>query len=70
MCIQRHHPSTVGHIVSREGITDDLDKVKPILNAPAPKNMKTLCQFLGQIRWHSRMLRYLAEFATLLHTVD
>ena len=45
------------------------DKVKEILEAPAPTNAKTLNRFLGQIRWHSRMIRYLADFATPLHAI-
>ena len=59
----------LGHIVSKEGIAMDPDKVKAILEAPAPTNAKALSRFLGQIRWHSRMIRYLADFATPLHAV-
>ena len=57
----------LGHIVSEEGIAVDPDKVKAILEAPAPLNAKALSRFLGQIRWHSRMIRYLADVATSLH---
>ena len=32
-----------------------------------PRNAKALSWFVGQIRWHSRMLRYLADFTSLLH---
>ena len=39
----------LGHIVSREGIAMDPDKVKAILEAPAPTNIKALSRFLGQI---------------------
>ena len=46
----------LGHIVSKEGIAMDPDKVQAILNAPAPTTAKALSRFLGQIRWHSRML--------------
>jgi hypothetical protein len=45
----------------------DPDKVKAILEAPAPQNAKALSRFLGQIRWHSRMIRHLADFSTPLH---
>ena len=58
----------LGHIFS-EGIVVDLDKIKAILQAATPTNAKALSRFLGQIRWHSRMLRYLADFTTLLHAV-
>ena len=50
-----------------DGIAIDPDKVKAILEAPTPTNAKALSRFLGQIRWHSRMIRHLADFATPLH---
>jgi hypothetical protein len=59
----------LGHIVSKEGIAMDPDKVKAILEAPAPQNAKALSRFLGHIWWHSRMIRHLAHFATPLHAV-
>ena len=58
----------LGHIVSQEGIAVNLDKVRAILEAPVPTNAKALSRFLGQIRWHSRMIRYLADVAIPLHT--
>ena len=57
----------LGHIVSKDGIAVDSDKVREILEAPTPNNVKALSQFLGQIRWHSWMIRHLADFATPLH---
>jgi hypothetical protein len=57
----------LGHIVSKEGIAMDPNKVKAILEAPAPHKAKALSRFLGQIRWHSRMIHHLADFATPLH---
>ena len=58
----------LGHIVSKEGIAVDPDKVRAILEAPAPTNAKALSRFLGQIRWHSGMIQHLADFATPLHS--
>jgi hypothetical protein len=55
------------HIVSKDGIAMDPFKVKAILEAPASHNAKALSRFLGQIRWHSRMIRHLADFSTPLH---
>jgi hypothetical protein len=57
----------LGHIVSKEGIAMGANKVKAVLEAPAPHNAKALSQFLRQIRWHSRMIRHLVDFATSLH---
>jgi hypothetical protein len=59
----------MGHIVSKDGIAMDPDKVKASLEAPVPHNAKALSRLiLGKIRWHSRMIRRLADFATPLHT--
>ena len=57
----------LGHIVSKEGIAVDPGKIDAIIKSPTPKNAKQLGRFLGQLCWHSRMLRHLADFATPLH---
>ena len=59
----------LGHIVSKEGIAVDPNKISAITQAKKSANAKALSQFLGQICWHSQMLRYLADFATVLHAV-
>ena len=59
----------LGHIVSKEGIAMDPDKVRAILEVPAPSNAKALSRFLGQIWWHRRMIRHLVDFVTPLHIV-
>ena len=55
----------LGYIVIKKGIAMDLDKVKAMLEAPSPKNAKSLSKFLGHIQWHSCMIRYLADFQHL-----
>ena len=57
----------LGHIVSKGGIAVDPNKVRAILEAPVPNYAKALSRFLGQLSWHSRMLRHLVDFATPLH---
>ena len=57
----------LGHIVSKEGIAVDPGKIDAIIKSPTPKNAKQLGRFLGQLCWHSRMLRHLADFASPLH---
>ena len=57
----------LGHIISAEGIAVNPRKIDAIIKSPTPKNAKALGRFLGQLRWHSRMLRHLADFATPLH---
>ena len=57
----------LGYIVNREGIIVDPNKVKAIMDAPPLTTAKAVSQFLGQIRWHSRMIQYLADVVTPLH---
>ena len=57
----------LGHIVNPVGIVVDPDKVKAVIEAPPPTNAKALRRFLGKIRWHSHMIRYLVDVATPLH---
>ena len=52
----------LGHIVSKEGISMDPDKVKAILEAPRPTNAKAMSKFLGHVL-------YLEDFATPLYAV-
>ncbi|MGC7965299.1 hypothetical protein ACP3WC_24220, partial [Salmonella enterica] len=51
----------MGHIISKEGVSIDPRKVEAIRQAPEPKTLKQLTRFLGQVKWHSRFLRYLAH---------
>ena len=40
------------------------------MEVPLPTtNVEALSRFLGQIRWHSWMIRYLADVATSLHAI-
>ena len=48
----------LGHIVSKEGIVVDPNKITAIIEAKSRIIAKALNRFLGKILWHSRMLRY------------
>ena len=37
----------LGHIVSQNGISTDLDKIKVIVDLPRPKNVKEVQAFMG-----------------------
>ena len=45
----------------------DPNKISAIIQAKSVTTTKALSCLLGQIRWHSRMLWYLADFAMPLH---
>ena len=66
-CVTRG--TLLGHTIDWDGIIVDPNKVKAVMDAPPPTNAKALSQVLGQIRWHNRIIRYLADFATPLHVV-
>ena len=46
----------LGYIVNEDGLKTDDDKVKPILEYPAPFNVRQLRRFLGMIGWYSRFI--------------
>ena len=52
----------LGFIVQRDGLTVDPEKVKPILEYPAPTNLKQLRRLLGMSSWYRR---FIPQFATL-----
>ena len=56
----------VGNVVSADGIAVDPDKVAVIMLASPPTTAKQMLRFLGQVRWHGRMLGYLADVAAPL----
>lgn len=52
----------LGFLVNREGLQIDPDKVAPVVNYPAPRNVKQLRRFLGMASWYRR---FIPSFATL-----
>ena len=52
----------LGYIVNEDGLKTDDDKVKPILEYPAPLNIRHLRRFLGMIGWYSRCIAHLGEY--------
>ncbi|XP_029163431.1 uncharacterized protein LOC114934886 [Nylanderia fulva] len=51
----------LGFIVSKEGLSVDPEKAQPILEYPAPTNLKQLRRFLGMSSWYRR---FIPQFAT------
>ena len=52
----------LGYIVNEDSLKADEDKVRPILEYPAPNNLRQLSRFLGMIGWYSRFIVRLAEY--------
>ena len=51
----------LGHMVSERGIEVDLDKIKTMLDMPAPKTKKEIRGFLGRLQYISRFIARLTD---------
>lgn len=53
----------LGHIIDREGVHMMNDKVKAIMEWPAPKSIEEVRSFLGTIGYYRRFIRMFSEIA-------
>ena len=51
----------LGHIVSKEGLSVDSDKVRVVTEMITLENLKELERLIGQLKWHSQFIKYLAH---------
>eukprot|EP00253_Pinus_taeda_P004841 PITA_04841 len=56
----------LGHIISKDGIRIDLERIQAILQIPYPRNIKELQAFLGKINFLRIFIPNLAELVRLL----
>ena len=49
--------SYLGHVISKEGVNVDLEKIKSITNWPKPTNISKLRGFLGLTGYYRRFIR-------------
>jgi len=57
----------LGHVVSREKLMPNPQRIEAILNYPAPRNQKQLRRFLGVCSFHQRfIINYASYVAPLL----
>ena len=47
----------LGHVVTSDGISPNLDKVRVVQEFPTPSNLKELRNFLGLANYYRRLLR-------------
>eukprot|EP00253_Pinus_taeda_P031515 PITA_31515 len=59
----------LGHIISKEAIRIDPDRIQAILQVPHPRNIKELQAFLGKINFLRRFIPNLAELIRLLNNM-
>ena len=46
----------MGFLLDEEGLRPDPDKIAPVMEYPAAKNLKELRRFLGIMGWYSRFI--------------
>ena len=51
----------IGHIISKEGLKIDPDKVTAITNLPKPTNKKELLQFMGMVNYLGKFIENLSD---------
>ena len=42
----------LGHIISKEGISVDLEKIEAIMNWPTPRNVTDVRSFMGLVEYY------------------
>ena len=59
----------LGHIVSKNGICTDEEKIKVIVNMPRPNNAREVQAFMGHCGYYRRFIFQYASIAQPLHTL-
>ena len=61
------HGVILGHVVSKNGISIDFNKIKLILELPPPMNFKGVQWFMGHTRYYRRFIYIYADLARPLY---
>ena len=59
----------LGHIISRDGIDPDSEKIRTIIAWPTPATIKQLCGFLGLTGFYRKFVQHYASIAAPLTTL-
>lgn len=57
----------LGHVVSREGISPDPEKIDAVRSYPVPRNLKNLRAYLGLSRYYRKFIKSYSEIAAPLY---
>ena len=67
MCLFQTKVQFLRHVLSKNGLEADPEKVKAIQNFPVPQNQTDLESFLGLCSYYGRLMRNFAMIAQPLH---
>ena len=56
----------LGHVISAEGVSDDPQKIKAIMNWKPPMNVSKVCSFLGLAGYYRKFVEGFLKIATPL----
>ena len=56
----------LGHIISKEGISVDLEKIEAIMNWTTPRNVTDVRSFMGLARYYKR---FIEGFSKVAHAI-
>ncbi|CAF3196869.1 unnamed protein product [Rotaria socialis] len=59
----------LSHTINEQGIKPNGDKIKAIIDLPAPHTLKEANEFLGKINWYRKFIPNFAHIAAPLHKV-
>ena len=57
----------LGHVISSEGLSPNPEKIRAIIDAPAPQDVQQLRSFLGLVNYYSKFLPNLSTTLAPLH---
>ena len=60
MLIKCSYVKALGQFISAEGVSTDTDKIKAIINIPAPKNVAKVRSFMGMVNQFNKSTSHLA----------
>ena len=61
--------SFLGHIVSKEGLQTDREKIKALKDCPPPPKIPEMRQFLGFVNYNRKFIKSFADHTNLLEEI-